>query len=221
MGVANLAVVLAGGIGSRSGLDIPKQLFTWDGRTVLGRAIDVFVRHPRIDRVVVTAPGDLVETIAEQEPDVCVVAGGATRQDSVVAALQHVADDDLVLIHDAVRPFLPAEVVDRCLEALIDHDAVGTVVAAVDTIYRVAPDGGELLDVPARDALRQAQTPQAFRGAVIKDAHRRATAAGSAVTDDCSAVLQHRPDVSIALVEGDVRNIKLTTPEDFARLGLG
>ncbi len=216
--MAIVAVVLAGGLGTRAGLDVPKQLFPVGDRTVLGMAIDAFTDHGRIDRVIVTAPGEWRERIAALEPGVDVVVGGETRQRSVVAALTHVADDDLVLIHDAARPYLPADVIDRCLAALTDHDAVGTVVDSTDTVYRLDPDSHELAEVPDRQTLRRAQTPQAFRAAVIKDAHRLAAQAGSDVTDDCSVVLQHRPDVAIALVAGDVRNVKLTTPEDFAAI---
>lgn len=216
--MAVVAVVLAGGLGTRSGLDVPKQLFPIGDRTVLGHAIEAFRSHEGVDRIVVTVPAEWRETIAALEPDVDVVVGGATRQLSVVAGLADLNDDDLVLIHDAARPFLPRAVIDRCLAALGEHDAVGTVVESTDTVYRLDPLRHELQEVPERATLRRAQTPQAFRVGVVKEAHRIAAAAGAEVTDDCSVVLHHLPDVAIVLVDGDVSNVKLTTPEDFAAI---
>lgn len=214
-----IALLLAGGVGERAARAGPKQLAVVGGMTVLEHAVAAFERHPRVNRIIVTMPSDLVEQAAALVPQASVVAGGITRQQSAVAGLEMIDDDNaLVLIHDVARPFVSADVIDRCLAALQTHGAVSTVIDSSDTIYLVrAGDGSdELVDVPERAMLRRAQTPQGFRCEVIRDAHRLAVDAGSEVTDDCSVVLLHRPEVAIALVAGDERNIKLTTPEDFA-----
>lgn len=212
-----VALLLAGGAGLRAEQGGPKQLVVLpSGATVLEHAVEVFLSHARVDRVVVVVSADLVDHAAEMMPRVTVVAGGATRQSSAAAGLAMIDDAAWVLIHDVARPFVPPAVIDRCLNALSTHEAVGTVLASIDTVYRVRPDGEEIVDVLDRATLRRAQTPQAFRARVIKDAHHRAAQAGGDLTDDCSVVAMHRPDVPIALVPGDERNIKLTTAADFA-----
>lgn len=186
--------------------------------TVLERAVGVFEEHPRVGRVVVAMPPDLVKQAAMLVPTATVVSGGDTRQQSAVNGLDVIDEDALVLIHDVARPFISADVIDRCIDALQTFDAVGTVIGSSDTVYRVREGdiAEELVEVPKRTTVRRAQTPQGFRCGIIRDAHRKAAEAGSDVTDDCSAVLRHRPDVPIALVAGDERNLKLTTPADFA-----
>lgn len=214
------ALLLAGGVGERAGRGVPKQLANLDGVTVLERAVAVFARHRRIDRIVVVMPADLIERGTLLIPGVTVVAGGNSRQSSAARGLALIGDDNaLVLIHDVARPFLPAEVIDRCLDALQTYHAVGTVIDSADTVYQISQDSAvdELVEVPERQTIRRAQTPQGFRCGVIRDAHRRAIEAGSESTDDCSVVLRHRPDVPIALVAGDETNFKLTTAADFAR----
>ncbi len=214
-----VALLLAGGVGARAAQDGPKQLAVLGDRTVLEHAVAVFVEHARVDQVIAIVPADLVEEAATLLPGVMVVRGGATRQQSASAGLAVIEDDDaLVLIHDVARPFVPPVVIDRCLDMLATHDAVGTVVESADTLFRVETraDGAELVEVPDRRSMRRAQTPQGFRCDVIRDAHKRAVEVGDDLTDDCSVVLRHRPDISIALVPGDERNIKLTTAADFA-----
>lgn len=212
-----VALLLAGGEGLRAEQGGPKQMVVLpNGSTVLEHAVDVFLDHPRVDHVVLVVSADLVGRATEMMPRVTVVAGDSTRQGSAAAGLAVVDDAAWVLIHDVARPFVPPAVIDRCLDALSTCDAVGTVLDSVDTVYRVRPGGQGIAEVLDRALLRRAQTPQAFHAQVIKDAHHRAEQAGSDLTDDCSVVAMHRPDVPIALVQGDERNIKLTTASDFA-----
>lgn len=214
-----VAVLLAGGTGTRAARGGPKQLAVVGGQTVLERAVRGFTGHPRVDRVVVAmSPDHLDEAgrVLAGVPEVTVIAGGPSRQASAALALAEIEDGDgtLVLIHDVARPFVPAAVIDRNLDALADHEAVSTVLPAVDTVYVTSPDGtlDEVLD---RDRLRRAQTPQSFRLATIREAHRLAAADPEPATDDCTVVRRHLPHVTIALVDGDEVNVKLTTPRDF------
>lgn len=218
-----VAVVLAGGVGTRFGGERPKQLLDLAGRSVLERSIDAFDAHPGVDEVlVVMASGHLDEArkVASGSMRVRgVVEGGATRSDSTrraLEALADLADDDRVLLHDAARPLVSVRIIDDCLEALQEHGAVGTALASSDTVFEVGDDA-TIVGIPPRVRLRRAQTPQGFRAGVLRAAY--AAAADDPdfeATDDCGVVLRYAPDVPIAVVEGEERNLKVTTPLDLA-----
>jgi 2-C-methyl-D-erythritol 4-phosphate cytidylyltransferase/2-C-methyl-D-erythritol 2,4-cyclodiphosphate synthase len=143
--------------------------------------------------------------------------GGATRQASVLAGLEALAKHkpDIVLIHDAARPFVSAGVISRAIEAASRTGAAIPVVPVTDTIKVTSADGN-VADTPDRASLRIAQTPQSFRFDVILEAHRRAAKDGrSDFTDD--AAIAEWAGLTVATFEGDVANMKLTTPEDFVR----
>ncbi|MEO1331654.1 MAG: 2-C-methyl-D-erythritol 4-phosphate cytidylyltransferase, partial [Pseudomonadota bacterium] len=213
------ALIVAAGRGARAGDGPAKPYRAVAGRASLARAVAAFAEHPRIERVrsVIRAEDAALYAAAvapwveRLDPP---AIGGAERQDSVRLGLEAMAeggDPDLVLIHDAARPFVSAEVVDRTLDALMGGaDGVCAALPVVDTLRREIDGGcGELVD---RTGLVRAQTPQGFRFARILDAHRRLAA--TAVTDD--AELARAAGLSVALVEGAPENIKLTTPADFA-----
>ena len=170
------------------------------------------LRAAGCDPVVVVAPDefhDLVRTSLGAE--VILAPAGSDRQASVRNGLEKI-DSEVVVIHDAVRPFLTKEMVGATIGALAGHD--GAIIAAPvdETLKRV--DGTDVVDTVDRKDLWRAQTPQVFRSSVIKDAHRRALADGLEVTDD-SALLESYGG-TVAVVPGDNRNLKITYPEDFA-----
>lgn len=215
-----VAVVLAGGVGARVGAGLPKQLLEVAGRPLMAHCLAAFDTHPAVDAIVLVMHPDHLQRgrdlLAELSTPASVVAGGATRSDSTLAALAVVDDDDLLLVHDAARPFVPAAMVDRCLDALASHDAASTVIDSADTIWQVSADG-HLAGIPARSSLRRVQTPQAFRARALRAAYDVALRdPGFEATDDAAVVFRYTPDVAVALVEGDVRNVKVTTPEDLA-----
>ncbi|MFN3944463.1 MAG: bifunctional 2-C-methyl-D-erythritol 4-phosphate cytidylyltransferase/2-C-methyl-D-erythritol 2,4-cyclodiphosphate synthase [Allosphingosinicella sp.] len=206
-----IALVVAAGCGSRTGGDIPKQYRRLGGKALLAHCLD-HLRHPRIDGVrVVIGPGQeaLYAGVAADLPPP--VMGGAERRDSVRLGLEALATEapDIVLIHDAARPFLPPVVVDRLLDALADHDGAVPVLGVVDTLAR---SGTMLGETVARDGLARVQTPQAFRFAAIWEAHQSFT--GEA-TDD--AQVARAAGIAVAAVAGDPMLEKLTYEEDFAR----
>jgi 2-C-methyl-D-erythritol 4-phosphate cytidylyltransferase/2-C-methyl-D-erythritol 2,4-cyclodiphosphate synthase len=209
-----VALIVAAGSGSRAGGDIPKQFRLVAGRPVLAHALDALANHPTIDAVwIVTAPGQEAETRAALggRPVAGVAPGGLTRQGSARAGLEAIAaagGADVILIHDAARPFLPAAVIDRLLAALRTAPGAIPVLPVADTLVR---GGGELVD---RTDLHRVQTPQAFRFAEILAAHR-AWDETRAVTDDAQMLAACGHDVM--LVAGDERLEKLTFPQDFAR----
>jgi len=213
--VSLAAVITAAGSGSRLGRDLPKALVPIDGVPLVRWAASSLASVT--DRIVVTAPLDSIdEFVAALDgvaAHVLVVAGGASRQESVVAGLAELADlsdDDTVLVHDAARPFMPAAVFGRLLEAIEHHDAAIPVLPVVDTI--VSGVGGEVTYLD-RGSLGLVQTPQAFRIGAVRDAHQRAAADGVVATDDASLVLHY--GYRLATVEGDPLGRKITYPEDI------
>lgn len=216
----SVAVLLAGGIGARVGGDLPKQLVTIAGRPVLEHSLATFSAHEAIERIVVVmAAGHLAaaRALTAAYPKVTdVVPGGVTRSASTQAALALLDDPDAkVLFHDAARPLVTRRIIDDCLAALDVDDAVGTVVPSADTVWQV-DDDGHLSAIPPRAGLRRAQTPQGFRVRALKAAYAAANRdPGFEATDDCAVVFRYTPDVRVALVPGDERNLKVTEPSDL------
>ncbi|GHD47449.1 bifunctional enzyme IspD/IspF [Thalassobaculum fulvum] len=212
-----IALIVAAGRGERAGGGLPKQYRPLAGVPVLRRSLQPFLAHPRIDAVRVVIADGHQDAYAAATAGLALLApvtGGAERQDSVRRGLESLAGEaaDAVLIHDAARPFVPAAMIDRVLDALADAPAALPVLPVVDTLKRGA-DGAVAETVP-RDGLWRAQTPQGFRYAEILAAHR-AAAASPPATDD--AALAERAGLRVALVEGSEEAGKLTTAEDLAR----
>ena len=180
---------------------------------MLEHAVRRFARHPRIYDIVVVAPGGQLQAAGELV-DVPVVAGGATRAESVAAGLNALGrDTEFVLVHDVARPFVPARVLDTVVAELeAGADAVVPVVAIHDTIRRLDDTGA--LDGPVdRSTLAAVQTPQGFRFDVLVRAHR--AGAGRDVTDD--AALVEALGLRVRAVPGADESFKITTPADLAR----
>jgi 2-C-methyl-D-erythritol 4-phosphate cytidylyltransferase / 2-C-methyl-D-erythritol 2,4-cyclodiphosphate synthase len=214
------AILVAAGRGLRAGAGGPKQYRVIGGQPVIFRAMEAFCRHPQVFAVQPVLNPDDSAMFHEAVSGLSYAApapGGATRQASVHAGLEALVDTkpEIVLIHDAARPFVSASVISRAIEAASRTGAAVPSVAVTDTIKLVDADGN-VEATPERARLRIAQTPQAFRFDVILDAHRRAAREGrSDFTDD--AALAEWAGLTIATFEGDVANMKLTTPDDFVR----
>jgi len=217
---ATAAVIVAAGRGLRAGTGGPKQYRSIGGQTVIFRAMEPFCRHPQLFAVQPVVNPDDIQMFQDA---VCGLShaspteGGATRQASVHAGLEALAPQkpDIVLIHDAARPFVSQGLISRAIDAVKRTGAAVPTIAVADTIKLV--DGkGNVEATPERARLRIAQTPQVFYFDAILDAHRRAAREGrSDFTDD--AALAEWAGLTVATFEGDVANMKLTTPEDFVR----
>ncbi len=211
-----VALIVAAGQGSRAGGDVPKQYRTIAGKAVLVHAHEAIAGHGAIDAVfVVVADGQQHVARALLGDEVQVVAGADSRRGSVRAGLEAIdaaGGAGIVLIHDAARPFLPAAVVDRLLEALADSEGAIPTLPVADTLVR--EDGGTMADTVERAQLHRVQTPQAFRFATILAAHRAWDEARDA-TDDAQILRAAGHDVMLA--QGDERLEKLTYRQDFAR----
>jgi 2-C-methyl-D-erythritol 4-phosphate cytidylyltransferase len=219
----NVAVVLAGGTGTRVGLSIPKQLIKVAGKPIIEHTIGLLQASPLIDEIVVLmTPGhlDAVHAILRSGsyPKVTrVLEGAETRNATTQRALDALGEEECnVLFHDAVRPLLSQRVIADCVDALDEYEAVDTAIPSADTIIQVDEETGMTIDkVLRRPLLRRGQTPQCFRLSVIRRAYARA--AGDPdfeATDDCTVVLRYTPEVPIAVVRGEDRNMKVTEPID-------
>ena len=211
------AIIAAAGAGRRLGAAKPKQLIDIGGGTMLQHSVTAFLRHPRISEVIVVMP-------AEQTALACLgevadvqrlraVKGGERRQDSVANGFDAVAAaSDIVLIHDAARPFVTAELIDRTIDAASQHGAAIAALQSRDTVKRV-DERGTIVVTLAREAIYLAQTPQGFR----RDVLARAIAVGrSGVEATDEALLAERAGYAVHVVEGDPGNVKITTEEDLA-----
>lgn len=213
----NAAVIVAAGRGTRMGLERNKVLAPLCGEPVIARTVRAFERTGWFDGgiVVVTGACDLCEMkriLADAGLHAQVVLGGADRQESVCRGLAATNPEaQYVAIHDGARPLVTAEVIARTLESAKKYGSGVAAVPLKDTVKRVN-EGGVVVDTPPRDALRAVQTPQTFEAELIRRAHA-AYALGERATDD--AALAERMGVEVRLTEGDVENIKLTTPEDM------
>ena len=210
-------MLAAAGSGERLGIDRPKAFAALAGRPLLAESLERLDRCPWIDAIVVAAPAGweepsilLAEEIAATKVVLC-VTGGATRAESVRSALEGVPGEALVvLVHDAARPLLEDEVVERVLGPLGEgFEGAVPVLPIVDTVKRV--EGRAIVETLARDGLVRAQTPQAFLAATF----RTALAGDLSDATDCASLVE-RAGGRVAVVGGDPRLLKVTTSEDLA-----
>lgn len=216
----NCAIILASGSGSRLGLDIPKQFYKIKGKTLLEYSIEAFENHKKINSIIIVTNTDymnLVKEISSKYTKITtIVKGGLTRQNSSyngIMALEYKKITN-VLIHDAARPFVDKDIIDRCLNALTKYEAVNVAIPVTDTIIEI--DNQNIIkNVPDRNVIKCCQTPQCFKYSVIKEAHELSRNENyTNATDDCSLVLRY--DLTpIFVVEGNKRNIKITYPIDI------
>lgn len=215
----HIAIILASGTGSRSGLNIPKQFYKINGKTVLDYSIEAFQRNENIDEIVVVSNPDFFDLTKEISLKYSkvknVLNGGETRQKSSYNGVFSIIDKNVnVLIHDAVRPFIAQDVINRCIEALKSYNAVNVAVESSDTIIEV-DENNIIKSLLNRKYLRRCQTPQCFNIELIKKAHILASNDKNAViTDDCGLVLRYNL-ADIFVINGDENNIKITYPFDI------
>ena len=222
-GLRNVAVVLAGGTGTRVGHAVPKQLLALAGRPVIEHSIAVLQRSPAIDEVVVVMAAGHIDAVRAlvavggYDKVRTIVPGGGTRSDSTVAALAVLGAAEVnVLVHDAARPLVTEEIVAAHVAALAEHAAVTTAIPSADTVIVVDPAGDQMVETLARPRLRRLQTPQSFRLSTLRAAYAAAALDPAfTATDDATVVLRYLPGVPIAVVPGSEENLKITGPADL------
>lgn len=220
--VHTVAVVLAGGIGARVGLGIPKQLIKIAGKAIVEHTLEALDASPDIDEVIVMMNAATIDELSHLLGSgrfaklTRILPGGETRNDTTRLAIDAIEGDDTkVLFHDAVRPFIDDRIISDCVRALDDYDAVDTAVPSADTIIEV-DDRQHITGIPPRSRLRRGQTPQAFRLGVIRRAYEIAAEdPGFTATDDCGVVFTYLPDTPIYVVDGTAENMKVTEPIDI------
>lgn len=219
----NIAIILAGGTGQRLGDSIPKQFLKVAGKKVIEHTLDVFQNHPQIDEIaVVSNPNFLneIENIAIKNNYTKlkkILQGGKERYHSSLSAINaYDGDKEINLIfHDAVRPLVNDRIISDCIAALDKYKAVDVAIKTTDTIIKVNEDE-YITGIPARDYLRNGQTPQAFKLSTIKQAYKLALCDPDfKTTDDCGVVYKYMPNELVYVVKGEQFNMKLTYKEDL------
>ncbi len=214
-------ILLAAGSGNRMNFSTPKQFLKLAGRTIIEHTLDVVEGHPEVDEIFIVTDRDhrsFVEEILLRNSYAKVTKilnGGATRRESSASGVFAIEEKDaLVLLHDAVRPFLSHRIISDCFRALEEHASVDVAIPAVDTIIEV-DDMDRIKAIPNRSTLRRGQTPQGFRAEVLRKAHQLARKdEGVDVTDDCGLILRYNLG-EVHVVVGEERNLKITYPEDL------
>lgn len=217
----NVAVILAGGVGSRLDSSYPKQFFKVAGKTVIEHTVDVFEKNPLIDEIAIVINPAYMTTIEEiilkngWEKVHKILKGGAERYHSSMTAINAYADQKNIklIFHDAVRPLITDRIINDTIHALDVYNAVDVAVPAVDTI--ISTENNFIDAIPDRSKLRRGQTPQGFKLETIRQAYYYALKDPNfRSTDDCGVVLKYLPDEKIYVVAGEEANMKLTYKED-------
>jgi len=219
--VKTYGVVLAGGVGARLGLSVPKQMVKVSGKTILEHTVAALHDSQVIDEMIVmVTPGWSEKTatiLGEKYPKVSrILEGGATRNETTMRVLNAIEEEEAkVLLHDAVRPLVDGRILKDCAAALDSYNAVDVVIPSADTI--VAVDEDEIIThIPDRGFLRRGQTPQGFKLSVLRAAYELAVEDPYfSATDDCGVVLKYLPDVRTKTILGSDRNMKVTYPLDM------
>lgn len=221
------AEVLAGGKGTRMGnTEMPKQFLMLGEKPVFIHTIEQFILNSKVEMVLVCCPKQWIshtkDTIKKYVSDarkVVVVEGGASRNDTIMNGCKYIEktfglhDDDIIITHDAVRPFLTQRIIDDNINAALKYGAVDTVVEAFDTIVE-SVDGKVIKDIPVRKNMYQGQTPQSFKIKELMDLLNSLTEEEKEIlTDACKAFVIKGHDVH--LVSGEVFNMKITTQHDL------
>lgn len=221
--MANIALIIAGGSGARMQQDIPKQFLTVNERPVIVYTLEAFEKHPEIEDIAVVCIEGWEQVLSAYAKQFNItklkhiVPGGANGQDSirngVMELEKHYKKDDYVLIHDAIRPMVSAEIISDNIRVAREYGNAITVIPCAEAML-TTDDGKESKDTYPRDNLKRTQTPQAFRIGDICDLHRRALEAG--ITNSvASCTLKIEMGEKVYFSAGSEKNIKLTTVEDI------
>lgn len=216
-----IAVILAGGSGTRLGGNCPKQFLKVAGKKIIEHTVDVFEANTQIDEIAIVCKEEFTDDMEqlvvknEYKKVAKILTGGKERYHSSLSAIAAYPDDtDCLIFHDAVRPLVNDRIIDDCIRALDKYNAVDVAIKTTDTIISVGPEG-TIRDIPPRPQLRNGQTPQCFRRGTIRKAYELALADPDfTTTDDCGVVCRYLPDEPVYVVDGEVFNMKVTYIED-------
>ena len=217
----NIAAILAGGVGSRMGGEMPKQFIEVDGVPIIVRAVEKFQRHSQIDIICIVCISQHCQYMRELADKYSlskvqyILPGGRNRQESsfiaVKAMYEKYGPDDIILVHDGARPNVTAGIISENIRMASKIGACNTVIPSQDTVL-ISEDGETVSGYTDRRKIYLVQTPQSFLLKTIYDAHLNGKGR-SGITDDCSLVILSGGKVG--LVRGDKKNVKITTYEDL------
>lgn len=215
------AVIAAGGIGSRMGSEKPKQYIKIGGKEIIRYTAEKFAKINRIDKVIILCPEDWVNFTRGlfKDEKIIVLCGGTTRNETLMKAIDFIeesyglTDDTVIITHDAVRPFVTAEIIENNIDAVLKYGASGTAIPATDTIFE-SQNSCTISSIPDRSKLYQAQTPQCFKAKKLREIYMSLSLKEKEIlTDACKIYTISGYDVH--MVKGDVSNIKITYPYDL------
>lgn len=221
------AGILAGGVGSRMGnVPLPKQFLDLDGKPILVHTVEKFLLTSDFDKIYIATPQKWIshtkDTLRKHDitdERVVVVQGGADRNETIMSIINaieaenKITDDDVIVTHDAVRPFLTRRIIKENIDAVIKHGSVDTVITATDTIIS-SKDGEAINSIPVRDEMYQGQTPQSFNINLLRDSYNALSEDDKKILTDACKILVVA-DKKVKLVLGELYNIKITTPYDL------
>ncbi len=222
----NIAIILAGGSGTRFNSELPKQFVKIAGKKVLEHTIDIFEINNNIDEIAIICHPDYLKQIKETVIKNSyhkvnkIIIGGKYRYESTYSAIQaykDYPDKTNIILHDSVRPLLSQKIIDNCIKALNKYRAVDVATPSTDTIIKISNEK-LISEIPDRSKLLKGQTPQAFKLNLLKKAFELAFKDKNIknITDDCGIVKKYIPKEPIFVVNGNSTNIKLTYPEDVS-----
>jgi 2-C-methyl-D-erythritol 4-phosphate cytidylyltransferase len=213
-----IAIILAAGKGSRWGGDVPKQFYIINGKKMYAHSVETFNKHPQIDEILIVVPEAYKGMVSEDakknnwDKVVKIIKGGKERHNSTsnaLSALKNEKSDTIVLFHDAARPYVSSDIIDRVIVALKKANSVTVAIPATDTVAQI--DNNEIKNIPNRNFLYRLQTPQGFRIDTIRNAYAKAKKDKSLTfTDDCGIVLKYLPEEKIIIANGSEKNVKFT-----------
>ena len=205
----NSAVIVAGGSGARFGNKIPKQFIKIHNQEILSFSVKVFLKHPKIDEVIIVSHPEWSNHVVSQYPDCHVISGGTHRKDSSLNGVTATsAESNQVLIHDAARPFVSEQIISDCLSALENYDGSAPIIPATDSLVKW---DGEKAHFVKRSDIQIVQTPQCFKKQIILDVLK----IDMSGTDEIGMLLKQFPKSKVKFIEGSVDNIKITTQNDL------
>ncbi|RYL99225.1 2-C-methyl-D-erythritol 4-phosphate cytidylyltransferase [Sporolactobacillus sp. THM7-7] len=219
--------ILAGGKGTRMGnVQLPKQFMLLDNKPIIIHTVEKFLLNDRFDKIIVVTPKewmnyteDIITKFIGKIEKMAIVEGGSDRNESIMKGIEYIEetvgvnDDDIVVTHDSVRPFLTHRIIEENIDMALKYKVIDTVISATDTIIQ-SEDGETISDIPIRSTMYQGQTPQSFNIKLLVDSYQSLTNEEKGIlTDACKICLLKGQ--TIRLVRGESFNIKITVPYDL------
>ncbi len=206
----NIAIILAGGLGSRFNNGTPKQFLYLQNRRIIDYSINTFYNHADVDDIVIVCNNSWVEIMRKEYPDCNIIVGGKTRQESSLIGLRACPKTtQIVILHDAARPFVSSGSISKSIQLLENYEAINLSVSTKDTVVYV--DNNIISSIPKRENIYLSQTPQSFKYKTILNAHKKTEQIDS--TDDIQLV--KNMNIDCYNLKGDINNIKITYKSDL------